>query len=72
MILSDKNMKDSTKEASLRKEPRKTFADICKIGALKNFAKFTGKRLYWSLFLTLLKRDSVRTIPPERENKILI
>ena len=38
-----------------------------KIGVLKNFAIFTGKHLYWSLFLiklqafssaTLFKRDS--------------
>ena len=32
-----------------------------KIDVLKDFAKFTGKHLYWSLFLikeTLLKKDS--------------
>ena len=40
---------------------------FCKKGALKKFAKFPGKHLYWSLFFnkvegaispTLLKRDS--------------
>ena len=40
---------------------------FCKKGVLKNFANFTGKHLWWSLFLiklpafrpgTLLKRDS--------------
>ena len=45
---------------------KQSFADVFKIGALKNYAIFTGKQLCWSLFLiklqafmpgTLLKRD---------------
>ena len=28
---------------------------FCKKSVLKNFAKFTGKRLYWSLLLIKLK-----------------
>ena len=51
-------------ELNFKKQPLKLF---CKKGVLIKFANFTGKRLYWSLFLielrtfthaTLLKRDA--------------
>ena len=35
---------------------------ICKEGALKNFAKLTGKRLQWSLFLNKVSDWSLATL----------
>ena len=34
---------------------KQSFADVLQIGALKNFANFTGKLLCWSLFLIKLQ-----------------
>ena len=51
---------DTEKAISRRSRPEV----FCKKGVLRNFAKFTGKHLFQSLFfnkvagLTLLKRDS--------------
>ena len=39
-----------------------------KIGVIKIFAKFTGKHLYWSLFLIMKKeRDSAQVFPENFE-----
>ena len=39
-------------ERNLKKQPARV---LCKKGVLKNLAKFTGKNLCWSLFLTMLQ-----------------
>ena len=47
----------------MQKQPPGVF---CKRSVLKNFANFTGKYLYWNLFLiNLFKRDSNTDVPCE-------
>ena len=42
--------KEISKKLKKTLEKGASLADVLKIGVLKNFAKFTGKHLSWSLF----------------------
>ena len=48
-----------TEENKKNKTYRSSRSEVfCKYGVLKDFAKFTGTHLYWSLFLIKLQRES--------------
>ena len=53
------------KVAGLQQNRSSRLQMFFKLGALKNFANFTGKHLCWSLFLIKFLRNFIKDIPTQ-------